>query len=128
MGRRITIRIDDQCFEKLQSRCQATGLDTSFVVREAPNRYLSEAGIMNAQAKPSSTGLAMPDEAFSLTPPYRAFSGDLRVELRKQFLKLLALAHSTAQIWPRSPGIREVYAGLLALAHYLGIGDGGRHA
>jgi hypothetical protein len=49
------------------------------------------------------------------------------VELRKRFLDLLALSHSTAQNWPKSPGTREVYSGLLGLAQYLGIGGCDRH-
>lgn len=128
MGKRITLRIDDQCHEQLQRRCQAAGLDISFVVREALGRYFSEAGTADQQAQSADTSHVMPPEAFGLTGPYRAWSGDLRVELRKRFLDLLALAHSTAETWPKSPGIREVYAGLLALAHYLGIGAGVGHA
>lgn len=124
MGKRITIRIDDQSYEKLQRRSQDAGLDFSFLIREAIGRYFSEAGTADQQAQSAGTGQVMPPEAFALTPPYRAWSGDLRAELRKRFLDFLALAHSTAQTWPKSPGIREVYAGLLALAPYLGIGAG----
>ena len=123
MGKRITIRLDDQCIENLQKRSQETGLDFSFLIREAIGRYL-DSGTMAQEAKPVSAGLVMPGEAFALSGPYRAWSGDLRVELKKRFMDLLALAHSTIQSWPRSPGIREVYAGLLPLAQYLGIGNG----
>ena len=125
MGKRITIRLSDEDYERLQKRCSETSLDISFLVREALSSYLSQTGITDKPSQPADTGLVMPDEAFGMTPPYRAFSGDLRAELRKRFLDFLALAHSTAQIWPRSPGVREIYSGLLGLAHYLGIGNNG---
>jgi len=127
MGKRITIRLGDDDYEKLQKRGLETSLDISFLVREALSKYLADGGTAAPEPTPARTGLFMPDQAFALTGPYRAWSGDLRVELRKRFLDLLALAHSTAQTWPRSPGIREVYAGLLALGQHLGIGNNVRH-
>lgn len=127
MSKRITIRLGDEDYEQLQKRCRETSLDASFMIREALNSYLSKAGTTSKTAQPKNTGLAMPDEAFKMTPPYRAWSGDLRVELRKRFLDFLALAHSTAQTWPRSPGTREVYAGLLELTQYFRIENNDRH-
>lgn len=128
MSRRITIRLDNEIHERIQQRSQETSLDFSFLVREALRKYLADSGTTAQEPKPDYTNLVMPDQAFALTGPYRAFSGDLRLEMRKRFLDFLALAHSTAKIWPRSPGIREVYAGLLALGHHLGIGNDVRHA
>jgi hypothetical protein len=107
MGKRITIRIDDQSHEKLQNRSQETGLDFSFLVRDALGRYLSDAG----------TNHVMPAEALALTAPYRAWSGDLRAELRKQLLALLALSHTTAGQFPRTPGVREAYIAILEAYH-----------
>ena len=104
MSKRITIRLDDEAHERLQKRSESLNLDVSFLARTAINRYL-DSGTPAQEPKPDYTNLVMPDEAFSLTPPYRAWSGDLRVELKKRFLDLLALAHSTAQIWPKSPGV-----------------------
>ena len=126
-GRRITIRLDTQAYEKLRAKSQAVDLDLSFLVRDALAKYLDQKA-PEAREDRGAGGLVMPDEAFALTGPYRAWSGDLRTELRERFLDLMAIAHSAAQTWPKSAGIREVYAGLLSLAHNLGIGTGGGRA
>ena len=123
MGRRITIRLEEQCFEKLQMRSQETNLDFSFLVREAMGRYL-DGGTTAQEARPTDTGF-MPPEAFALTGPYRAWSGDLRQELRKRLLDMLALAYSAADQYPRTKGVREVYQTVLEAYHQLnGVGHG----
>lgn len=123
MGKRITIRIDDESFEKLQNRCQETGLDVSFLVREALGKYFAEAA--EPQARIAGANYVMPPEAFALTGPYRAFSGDLRAELYKRLKDLLALAHSTAEQFPRTKGVREAYLAVLEAYHRLnGVGHG----
>src|SRR5206468_8233383 len=99
-------------YEKLRLRSQETNLDFSFIVRDALGRYLDGE---------STASHVMPAEAFKLTGPYRR-GDDLRVELRKRFLDLLALSHITAEYWSKTKGIREVYAGLLGLCEHLGIG------
>jgi len=129
MSRRITIRLGEEDYGKLQKRRQEATLDLSFVVRDALRKYFADGGTTDREPKAPHAGQVMPAEAFALTPPYRAWSGgDLRTELRKRFLDLLALAHTAAQNWPRTPGIREVYSGLLGLGLHLGIGQDGRHA
>jgi hypothetical protein len=127
MGRRITIRLGDEDYERLHMRSQDADLDFSFLVREAITKYLDSASA-DPSARTPATGLFMPPEAFALEGPYRAWCGDLRVELRKRFLELLALSHVTAEHWSKTSGIREVYAGLLALGAHLGIGEAVRHA
>ena len=124
MGRRITVRLDNEGYAKLQRRSQEAGLDLSFLVREAIGRYLNGTSADPGTATPAS-GQVMPAEAFRLTGPYRR-GDDLRVELRKRFLDLLALSHVTAEYWSKTKGIREVYAGLLALCQHLRIGEGVR--
>ena len=123
MGKRITIRLDDESHENLRKRSQEVGLDVSFLLRQAINKYLEE-GAAGQVAKCAAAIPGMPAEAFSLEGDYRAWSGDLRKELRRQFLQLLAVAHTTADHWPRTAGIREVYVGLLELGRYLEIGNG----
>ena len=129
MSRRVTIRLGEEDFGRLQKRCQETGLDFSFIVRDALSEYFADSGTTDQEPKPPRAGQVMPAEAFALTPPYRAWSGgDLRTELRKRLLDLLALAHTATQSWPKTPGVREVYSGLLELGLHLGIGQDGRHA
>jgi len=123
MGKRITIRIDDQSYEKLQKRSQEVNLDFSFLIREAIGRYFSEAGTADQQAQSAGTGQVMPPEAFALTGPYRAWSGDLRMELKKRLKQMLALSHTTAEHYPRTKGIREVYLAILGAYYQLnGVG------
>ena len=125
MGKRITLRIDDQCYEKLQSRCREAGLDTSFVVREALGRYFSEAGTADPQVRSAGASLVMPPEAFALCEPFRAWgSGDLRVELRKRLREMLALAYSAQEQFPRTKGVREAYVAILTAYNIL---EGVRH-
>jgi hypothetical protein len=125
MGRRITVRLKNEGYEKLSRRSQETNLDFSFIVRDALGRYLDGGSAESGTATPAGSH-GMPREAFMLAGPYRAWSGDLRVELRKRILELIAVAHVTAGYWPKTKGIREVYAGLLGLCHHLGIGEGVR--
>jgi hypothetical protein len=123
MSRKVTLRLSDEDFGKLQSRCQDTGLDISFIIREALSSHLSGAAPADQGGNPDSTNHAMPPEAFALAGPYRAFSGDLRAELRKQLKVLLALAHSTADQYPRTKGVREAYLAILNAYHQLnGVG------
>ncbi len=119
MSRRITIRLGEEDFGRLQNRCQETGLDISFVVRDAVGRYFSDASTADDQ-QPASTAQFMPAEAFSLTGPYRAWSGDLRAQMRKRLVDMLALAHTTADQYPRTKGVREAYLAVLDAYYQLG--------
>ena len=125
MSRKVTIRLGDDDFERLQKRCQETALDISFLIREALSKYLANGGTATQEAKPVGAGLVMPAEAFALTGPYRAWSGDLRAELRRRLLDMLALAYSAADQYPRTKGVREVYLAVLDAYHHLnGVGHG----
>jgi len=98
------------------------GCDVSFVVRQALEAFLN-GDAENGEGRSTPCGShVMPPEAFALTGPYRAWSGDLRVEVRRRFTELLAASHVCAQHWPKAPGVRESYAGLLALAPHFGLG------
>jgi predicted transcriptional regulator len=123
MSKRVTIRLGDEEYEKLQNRCLATNLDSSFLIRDALSKYLADTGTTAQQAKPANTGMAMPDEAFALEGPFRAWSGDLRAEVRKRLKEMLALSHAAAGQFPKTKGIREVYMSVLEAFNQLN--DGG---
>jgi hypothetical protein len=126
MSKRITLRLGEEDYEKLQRRCQDMSLDISFVVRDALGRYFADSGTADRQDQCASTSPVMPAEAFAVTGPYRAWSGDLRVELRRRLLDMLALAHSTAGQYPRTKGVREVYVAILEAYNQLNEGGHGR--
>jgi len=118
---RITVRVSGQTRESLKRRCRESGYDVSFVVRQALEAFLNgEAENGEGHGSPNG-GHVMPQEAFALTGPYRAWSGDLRVEVRRRFTELLAAAHVCAQHWPKTPGVRESYARLLELCPFFGL-------
>ena len=114
------MRLDNEGYEKLKGWSQETNLDFSFLVRDAIAKYLDGQPAHQNDTRPT-VGPVMPAAAFALTGPYRAWSGDLRAELRNRFLTLLALSHVTAECWPKTKGIREVYVALLSVCHHLGI-------
>jgi hypothetical protein len=119
-GRRVSVRMDCKLYENLQQRSREIGLDFSATIRAAMDQYFD--GDSASKVAPNAV---MPAEAFALTGPFRAWPGDLRTELRKRLLALLALAYETARSWPRTKGLREVYLLLLEAASHLGIGSTG---
>jgi len=125
MGKRITFRIENGDYERLSGRSRDTGLDCSYLIRRAIAEYLEgEPRARDTKSEHVAPRAVLPAEAFALTPPFRGWPGDLRAELKKRYMEMLALASITVAHWPRTKGIREVYDGLLELAHYLDIKDG----
>src|SRR5437773_2005015 len=120
MQRRITVRLSNEGYEKLRTRSRDAGFDLSFLVRNAIAKCL-DSEVAGAQTGTPPVNRTMPAEAFVLTGPYRAWSGDLRAEVRRQFTQLLAASHTCAQHWPKTPGVRESYAGLLELCSLFGL-------
>lgn len=119
--RRITVRMSIDLNERLSNLSDSLGLDRSFLVREAVQKYLDR-----PSEQPENQ--ALPPEIFALTPPYRAWSGDRRVELRNQFEKLLALSAVSAEYFPKTRGLREIFTTLLALYQQLKINGVGHDA
>jgi hypothetical protein len=105
--RRITFRLGIDLYEKLGEQSTRLGLDRSFLVREAVKEYLDR-----SSEQPKNQ--VLPPEIFELTMPFRAWSGDLRVEQQRQFMRLLALSSVTAQFFPKTKGTRESYTDLLS--------------
>ena len=124
--RKITFRVDPTLAGLLDHRCQETGSDVSFVIREGLARYLS-GDQERAEGQKIPPSPVLPPEIHMLTPEFRAYTGDLRAEVKRRFAGLLAAAHVCKEHYPRTPGVREAYAGLLALSVYFGLGQGGGH-
>ena len=124
--RRITFRLDPTLAGLLDHRCKQAGTDASFVIREGLARYLNgDQERAEGQKVPPSP--VLPPEVHMLTPEFRGFSGDLRAEVKRRFAGLLAAASVCKEHYPRTPGVRETYAGLLALSAYFGLGRSVSH-
>ena len=112
--RRLTVRLDQELYEKVQGYCHDATLDYSALVRKALADYLNSDTA--SQAKVNST---MPSEALRLIGRYQTWGYDLREQFRTRFLELLAMAHATSKRWPRTEWVREVYLGLIQLYQHL---------
>jgi len=121
MGRnhRITIRLDDNQWKPLEGFCQTTGCDVSYAVRKAIDS-LYAVGADSGPSAPSPRSLAPPDQVLRLMTKYRAWArGDLRNERSQQYDELLAVAFACKELFPKTSGVREFYAGLLDLNQFI---------
>jgi hypothetical protein len=112
---RITVRVNDNLHKRMLETANALGVDLSTVVRDLLERDL-ESG---SDTKTNAANCAILPDVFQYSPRYRAWCGDLRLELRKQFLILLALAHESSGRWPKTPWVRQLFMALLPLQKYL---------
>jgi hypothetical protein len=117
--RRVTIRLDDNQWRLLENFCQGTGHDRSYAVRKALDSFCTdEAG--PSPSAPSLRHLAPPDKVLPLMTKYRAWArGDLRDERAEQYNELLAVAFACKELFPKTNGVREFYAGLLDLNQFI---------
>jgi hypothetical protein len=121
MGRkgRITIRLDNNQWQALEGFCQATGHDLSHAVRKALDS-LPTPRTDGGPSPPSPRSLAPPDKVLRLMTKYRAWArGDLRDERAEQYSELLAVALACKELFPKTNGVREFYAGLLDLNQFI---------
>jgi hypothetical protein len=120
-SRRISVRISEAQWKCIQSLCQGTDHDSSYVVRQALDTLLG--------SEPSSEGvkapkrrLSPPDVILSLVPEYLDWgSGDLRLEQRRLFLRFLAISFVCKKHYPRTKGMIESYESLLQLCDLFGV-------
>ena len=112
--RRLTVRLDQELYEKVQKYCHDAALDYSILVRKALSDFFNS----DAASKDKSTP-TMPGEALRLIGRYQTWGYDLRDQFRARFLDILAMAHVTTKRWARTPWVREIYLGLLQLYQHL---------
>jgi len=117
--KRITVRLDDPQWKVLEDFCQATGHDHSYAVRKALDSLCAP----RSDSSPSSSSprhLSPPDEVLPLMMKYRAWGrGDLRDERRQQYDELLAVALACKELFSKTNGVGEFYAGLLDLNRFI---------
>lgn len=116
-GRRITVRVNECLHARVRETAKALNIDCSSLIRELLERGLASGS--TADGNPSPASLSILPEVFEFSPSFRAFCGDLRLELRKRFLMLLALGHEASQRWPKTLWVRPLFLGLLPLQKYL---------
>ena len=121
-GNRITIRLSDEEMERLRGFCHKTGVDMSHAVTQALNVLLSPkedaTPITEAPAR-----LFPPEEILTAVCKYFAWGGDMdpRVELKRQFIEVLACAFALMKLFPRDKGIQKLYQALRPLCPQFGM-------
>ena len=118
---RVTIRLSDDEFRRVEEfRCQ-DGSDISSVFRRALDTFLPS----RSDQTPSSGSpkrQSPPEAIFSIMGPYLAWAGgDLRKHRDKLYLELLACSFACKKLYPRSKGVLEGYEGLLQLRLYFEV-------
>jgi hypothetical protein len=106
--RRITVRLDPDLFEKVNSHCNDLGIDLSTAIRRALSQFLE-----GDSASKDNANITMPAEASALMGRYQVWGSDLKEKLRENFLQLLAMAYVTERRWPRAMWVKELYRALL---------------
>lgn len=119
MGRRISVRLDDERSERLEKLCRETGTDVSHVVRQALDAFLACKSGTESNSGPSKR-LSPPEAVFDLIPQYLN-STNLREMRKTQFAHLLANSFVAKKHFPRTPGVVEGYEQLLQLCEFFGF-------
>ena len=120
---RLSVRLNQERWDRLEQYCQEAGYTPSTLVRRALDAYLSGNGTSPAVGAPPHR-LAPPEQIGPLMPKYRAWAnGDLRKHRNKLFADLLAASFITKQHYPRTPGMLEGYEGLRQLCRHFGLED-----
>ena len=117
---RISVRLEDELWERLHTCAKETEIVPSTVVRQALQAYL-------ADADPSTKGLPKrpsppPEEISPLLSKYWGWgNGDIRKERARLFRELLAASFACKKLYPLTAGLEESYIELRQLAQLFGI-------
>ena len=106
-GQRITVRLGEEDWVTVQSRCQEAGLDISDVVRAALRATAASKEGNEGTPKPPKS-FSVPDRILRGVPKYLAWgSGNPKEEWHKQFDEFFALNLACKKLLPKTPGIAE---------------------
>ena len=120
-SKRISVRLKDAQRASLETYCQRTEQEKSFVVRKALIAFL-DAQEQGAATVPKPRRLTPPQPVFDRYQRFMNWSnGDLRIERKRLFIDLLAASFACKKLWLRTPGIIEGYEELLQLCTYFGV-------
>lgn len=120
-SQRITVRLPESHIGPLQQYCAERNCDVSHVVRQALDAFLAtDAGSADHQISPKR--ITPPEEIMKPVRKYFAWGdGDLRMELRRQYIEVLAVSYACRRLFPRTANVVNGYEGLLQLCRYFGL-------
>jgi hypothetical protein len=120
-GTRISVRLSDSQNERLKQSCGDTGQNVTDIVHQALDAFLNpEAGLAPTTEPPAR--LFPPDQILTAIPKYLGWgNGDARLELKRQFIEILACSFALKKTFPRTAGIRQLYEALRLLCQHFGM-------
>jgi hypothetical protein len=120
-SQRITVRLPEGHMGPLQQYCAERNCDVSHVVRLALDAFLAT-DMAPADDQVSPKRITPPDEIMKPVRKYFAWgSGDLRAELCRLYIEVLAASYACRRLFPRTASVVNGYEGLLQLCRYFGL-------
>lgn len=120
-SRRISLRLKQEESERLHKFCVHTEQNISHVVRSALNAFLLPELNSGTGGTPPRR-LSPPEQIDRLVSKYLAWAGgDPREQLNKLYAETLAASFACKKLYPRTPDVRDGYAGLVQLCQFFGL-------
>jgi hypothetical protein len=120
-SQRITVRLLESQIGPLQQYCAESHRDVSHVVRQALDSFLAT-DMGPADHQISQKRITPPDEIMKPLRKYFAWgSGDLRAELCRLYIEVLAASYACRKLFPRTSNVISGYEGLLQLYRFFGL-------
>lgn len=116
------MRLSDDLSGRLQEFCREANTDTSHAVNRALEAFFTSREDVVASTRPPAR-VFPPEEILTAVCKYFAWGGDMdpRVELKRQFIEVLACAFALAKLFPRDEAIQELYQALRPLCPLFGM-------
>ena len=121
-GSRISVRPSDSQVAQLEACCRETERTVTDIVHQALDAFLTpKGGIADSTGPPAR--LFPPEEILTDVFKYLAWGGDMdpRVELRRQFIEVLACTFALKKLFPRDKCIQTLYQALRPLCPQFGM-------